>query len=456
MILRGPIVKTIFILGWPLMLTNAFQMCYSLVDTYWLGQYVGDVGVAATTLAWPIVFFLVAFAGGMSVAGVSLVSQYTGMKNKAEVRRSAGQVFALLAIFSVFMSILGILITDPLLSFMGAEPEVVSRSSPYIKIIFTSMPFMFIIMTFTSILRGWGDTKTPMYISAASVGLNIVLDPILIIGIGSVPAMGVTGAAIATLIARSLGAVVCVYILFRGRGFKIKLADMKLQKERVKQIFKIGIPASLGQSLVAVGFMVMMSFVAFYGTDILAAHGIGTRIINMVFIITGGLTGAAVTMIGQNLGANRVKRAERILNRTILVAALFLVICSTFFFLFSERLFSVFIADRDVITHGVTFMMTFGISIIGFGVFQGVQAAYQASGRTIPSMIMGMIRLWGLRIPLAYLFGFALSYGAFGVWLGMGISNILSAIIALAWVATGSWKKSMVDKKAPIIREPLA
>jgi putative MATE family efflux protein len=456
MILKGPIVKTMLILGWPLMLTQAFQMCYSLADTYWLGQYVGDVGVAATTLAWPIVFFLVSFAGGMSVAGTSLVAQYTGMKNKAEAKRSAGQVFALLTLFAVLLSMLGILITDPLLSFMGAEPEVVQRSSSYIKIIFTSMPFMFIIMTFTSILRGWGDTRTPMYISAASVTLNMFLDPILITGVGSVPALGVSGAAYATLISRSLGALACVYFLFRGRDFRITLADMRLKAERVKQIFRIGLPASLGQSLVALGFIVLMSFVASFGTDILAVHGIGTRIINMVFIVTGGLVMAAVTMIGQNLGADKVRRAERVLNRTILVAAVFLVACSTFFFIFSEQLFSVFINDRDVVSHGRTFMMTFGTTIIGFGIFQAVQAAYQASGRTVPSMIMGMLRLWALRIPLTFVLGFTLSYGAFGVWLGMGISNFLGAVLALAWAATGSWKLTVVEKKVPVIREPLA
>ena len=453
-ILKGPIVKTMLALGLPLMLTHMFQMFYALADMFWLGNYVGTIGVAATTLAWPLVFFLMSLAMGMSVAGTAMVSQYTGRKDKVQVKKSAGQVMALLAIMAVILATIGILVTDLLLGFMGAQPEVMSESSIYIKIIFASAPFMFIMMTFASILRGWGDTWTPMIISGLSVGLNMVLDPLLIAGFFGFPAMGVQGAAIATIISRSIGAVACIYLLFRGRrNLRLSLHHFKFEAEKVKQIFKIGIPASLGQSLVAFGFIVMMSFVAHFDTTALATYGIGTRVINMVFIVTGGVTGAAVTMIGQNLGANRIDRAQRILTRAIMLTILFLVTCSTFFYIFNEQLFGLFLSDRDVIAEGRMFMLAFGFSIMGFGIYSSIQAAYQASGRTIPSMIMGMIRLWGLRVPLSFLFAFTLGWGLTGLWIGMGLSNYLSALVALVWVSTGSWKSSVLERKPPLIRE---
>ena len=451
-ILGGPIAKTLLVLGWPLMLTNAFQMMYSIVDMYWLGNYVGTEGIAATSLAWPLVFFMMSLAIGMSVAGTTLVSQYVGMKNILEVKKSAGQVFMLLALFAGILSAIGVLITDPILAFMGAPEEVIVMSSPYIKIVFSSIPFMFMMMTFASILRGWGDTWTPMIISAISVIINVALDPFLIIGIGPFPAMGVTGAAIATFIARMIAAIVCAYLLFYGKkNLTIKLKHMKLEIEKVKQIFKIGIPASLGMSLVAFGFLIMMSFVAEFGTETLAVYGIGTRVINMVFILTGGISGAAATMIGQNLGAGNIKRSSTILRTSILITAGFLLACSTMFVLFSDQLFSIFTNDRDVIEQSGYFMLSFGFSIMGFGIFSSIQAAYQASGRTVPNMIMGMIRLWGLRVPLSYIFAFTLGWGAIGLWTGMGISNYLSAIVALIWAASGSWKKSVVTKKGPML-----
>ena len=451
-ILGGPIAKTLMVLGWPLMLTNAFQMMYSVVDMYWLGNYVGTEGIAATSLAWPLVFFMMSLAIGMSVAGTTLVSQYAGMKNILEVKKSAGQVFMLLALLAGFLAAIGILITDPLLAFMGAPEEVIVMSSPYIKIVFSSIPFMFMIMTFASILRGWGDTWTPMIISAVSVAINVVLDPFLIIGIGPFPAWGVTGAAVATFIARMVAAIVCAYLLFYGKkNLTIKLKHMKLELVKVKQILKIGIPASLGMSLVSFGFLIMMTFVAEFGTETLAIYGIGTRVINMVFIITGGISGAAATMIGQNLGANRVKRAGTILNTSILITVGFLLACSVLFFVFSDQLFSIFTNDRAVIEGSKFFMGAFGFSIMGFGIFSNVQAAYQASGRTVPNMIMGLIRLWGMRVPFSFIFAFLIGWGASGLWVGMGLSNYLSAVVALIWAATGSWKKSVVTKKGPML-----
>jgi putative MATE family efflux protein len=451
-ILGGPIGKTLLVLGWPLMLTNAFQMMYSVIDMYWLGNYVGTEGIAATSLAWPLVFFMMSLAIGMSVAGTTLVSQYAGMKDMQEVKKSAGQVFMILAIFAGILSAVGVLITDPILAFMGAPEEIITMSSPYIKIVFSSIPFMFMIMSFASILRGWGDTWTPMIISAISVIINLVLDPFIIIGIGPFPAMGVTGAAIATFIARMIAAIVCAYLLFYGKkNLRIKLKHMKLELEKVKQIFKIGIPASLGMSLVSFGFLVMMAFVADFGTETLAIYGIGTRLINMVFIITGGISGAAATMIGQNLGANRIRRSGIILRTSILITVGFLLVCSTLFLIFSDQLFGIFTNDRAVIEGSRLFMGAFGFSIMGFGIFSNVQAAYQASGKTIPSMIMGMIRLWGMRVPFSFIFAFLIGWGVSGLWIGMGLSNYLSAIVALLWAATGSWKQSAVKKKGAIL-----
>ncbi|UCD91963.1 MAG: MATE family efflux transporter, partial [Methanobacteriota archaeon] len=341
-ILRGPIFKTLFMLGWPIMLTHFFQIAYNLTDTFWLGK-LGMNEVAAPTMAWPMVFLLISLAGGLGVAGVALVSQYAGARNEAEVKKSAGQVMVLLIIVGVAISVIGVLISDLLLQFLGPTQEVFLLASPYIKLIFASMPFMFIIMVYSFILRGWGDTRTPMYISAFSVGLNIILDPFLIFGVGGfIPAWGVVGAGVATLVSRTIGGLVCIYLLFRGkRTLTISKSDLRIEKDRAKQVFKIGIPASIGQATVAFGFLVMVGLVAHAGgqlgaqmnTVALATYGIGTRIINVVFVVIGGLTGAAVTMIGQNLGAEKKYRASRVLRSTIVMTMLILFACSLVFFI---------------------------------------------------------------------------------------------------------------------------
>jgi putative MATE family efflux protein len=456
-ILKGPILKTLFMLSWPIMATHFFQIAYNLIDTYWLGR-VSVEAVAAPTLAWPMVFLLISVAGGLSVAGVALVSQYVGAKDEKEVKKSAGQVVTLLTIVGVVVSMLGILASDAILQFIGAEQAVLDLASPYIKIIFASMPWMFVVMSYSFILRGWGDTRTPMYISALSVGLNIILDPVMIFGVeGVIPSMGVTGAAIATFISRTVGGVLALYLLFNAKKtLSIDRSDLKVEKEKAKQIFKIGIPASIGQALVSFGFVVMVGFVARAGADammgkeIIAAYGIGTRVINIIFVIIGGLTGAAVTMIGQNLGADKPDRAVKTLWRTVLSAMLILFVCTFTFFVFRSQIYGVFIDDQVVIDEGGTYLTIFGLSTMFFGVYASSLSAFQGAGQTVPTMILGFVRLWLMRIPFSFLLAFQFGYGVEGLWWGMALSNVTSAAAALAWVSLGKWKKAVIDKPPKI------
>ncbi|MEE9116145.1 MAG: MATE family efflux transporter [Thermoplasmata archaeon] len=452
-IVSGPILRTLFMLSWPIMATHFFQIAYNLIDTYWLGRLSVEA-VAAPTLAWPMVFLLISVAGGLSVAGVALVSQYVGANDEREVKKSAGQVITLLTIVGVIVSMLGILASDSILQFIGAEQVVQDLASPYIKIIFASMPWMFVIMSYSFILRGWGDTRTPMYISALSVGLNIILDPVMIFGVqGLIPSMGVTGAAVATFISRTVGGVLALYLLFNAKKtLSISRSDLKVDKEKAKQIFKIGIPASIGQALVSFGFLVMVGFVAKAGADammgkeIIAAYGIGTRIINIIFVIIGGLTGAAITMIGQNLGAGKPDRAVKTLHMTILSAMLILFVCTLTFFVFRAEIYGVFIDDPVVIAEGGTYLMIFGLSTMFFGVYASSLSAFHGAGQTIPTMILGFVRLWLMRIPFSFLLAFQFGYGIEGLWWGMALSNVTSAAAALAWVSLGRWKKAVIDK----------
>jgi putative MATE family efflux protein len=450
-IVSGPILKTLFMLSWPIMATHFFQIAYNLIDTVWLAK-VSVEAVAAPTLAWPMVFLLISVAGGLSVAGVALVSQYVGAKEEKEVKKSAGQVITLLTIVGVIVSMLGILASDSILQFIGAEQKVLDLASPYIKIIFASMPWMFIVMSYSFILRGWGDTRTPMYISALSVGLNIILDPIMIFGVeGLIPSMGVTGAAVATFISRTVGGLLVLYLLFNSKKtLSISRSDLKVEKAKAKQIFRIGIPASVGQALVSFGFVVMVMFVARAGTDVIAAYGIGTRVINIIFVIIGGLTGAAVSMIGQNLGAGKPDRAVKTLRRTILSAMLILFVCTLTFFVFRAEIYGLFIDDPDVIYEGGIYLTIFGLSTMFFGVYASSLSAFQGAGQTVPTMILGFVRLWLMRIPFSFLLAFHLGYGVEGLWWGMAISNVTSAAAALAWASLGKWKKAVIDKPPKI------
>jgi putative MATE family efflux protein len=449
-ILTGPIVKTLFILGWPVMVSNLLHSMYNIVDTFWLGKLGGEEStnaVAALQISWPIVFLLIAMAFGFGSAGIALVSQYTGARNHTEANKSAGQVVILSLIFGFTVGIAGFVSSPLIVALLGIQDAIAEVAVTYLQIIFLGLPFMFMSMIFGFILRAYGDMITPMKVEGVTVVLNLILDPILIFGLFGFPRMGVTGAAIATIFSRSVSSMIALYILFSGKaGVKITLPYLKPVRWRVLQIFKIGIPASIGHSGTAFGFVVMMAVIARLPNQgaVLAGYGVANRLTNLMFIAIEGLGVGVSTILGQSLGANNLKRAEEVVKKGMLV--MFLILMGAAFFLFSVRMGAIqfFISNPDVVMEGSNFIRVFVFGMPFFGLFRAVNASFMGSGHNVPTMVTELVRLWGLRVPLAYVFGFTLAWSSTGVWFGMALSNILGAVFALALFKTGIWKKKVI------------
>lgn len=449
-VLEGPIVKTLFILGWPVMVTNLLHTMYHLADTFWLGKLgpsESTNAVAALQISWPIVFLLIAIAIGFGSAGVALVSQYTGAQNIKEANRSAGQVVSISLLFGLTIGALGFTSSSVIVDLLGLEEGIAELAIIYIRVIFLGMPFMFVSMAFGFILRAYGDTVTPMKVEGGTVLLNVVLDPLLIFGLFGLPRMGVLGAALATVFSQSVSSVIATYILFSGKyGIKLTIPYLKPVKWRVLQIFRIGIPASIGQSGTAFGFVILMYIIARLPNQgtVLAAYGVGDRIINLMFIAINGLGIGVSTILGQSLGADNIPRAEEAAKKGMFL--MFSILTVSGILLLPVRALAVqfFINDAGVISEGANFMKVVMIGIPFFGIFSAVNACFLGSGHNVPSMIIELSRLWGMRIPLVYVFGFIIGWNATGVWFGMALSNILGAVVALALFETGIWKKKVI------------
>ncbi|MBU7013725.1 MAG: MATE family efflux transporter [Theionarchaea archaeon] len=453
-ILEGPIVKTLFVLGWPIMVTNLLHTMYNLVDTFWLGKLVppeGTFAVAALQISWPIIFLLISLAFGFGSAGVALVSQYTGAGDPKEANESAGQVLFISAVMGVCIGVVGFLFSSEIVELLGLKEEIAVLATTYLRIIFMGIPFMFISFIFGFILRAYGDTVTPMKVEGATVLLNVVLDPLLIFGLVGLPRLGVIGAGTATVLSQSVSSAIALYILFSGKaGIKLSVSCLKPVKWRITQILRIGIPASVGQSGTAFGFVILMYIIARLPNQeaVLAAYGIGDRIINLMFIAINGLGVGVATILGQSLGANNVSRAEEAAKKGMALMFSILVIGCCVLFPLRRLAIQVFINDPQVIAAGDTFIRVFLFGVPFFGVFSAVNACFMGSGHNVPSMVIELSRLWGLRIPLAYVFGFVVGWSASGVWFGMGLSNVLGAVIALALFKTGMWKEKVIKKNA--------
>ena len=457
-ILEGPIVKTLFILGWPVMVSSILHSMYNVVDTFWLGKLghpESTHAVAALQVSWPIVFLMIAMAFGFGSAGVALVSQYTGAQNKKEANKSAGQVLSLSLIFGLCVGISGFSLSSAIVSLLGLEEGIAELAVTYLQIIFLGIPFMFTSFIFGFILRAYGDTVTPMKVEAVTVFINLILDPILIFGLFGLPRMGVMGAALATVFSRSISSSIGGYILFSGKaGIKVELPYLKPEKWRIFQIFRIGVPASIGNSGTAFGFVVLMFIVARLPNQgvVLAGYGIANRLTNLMFIAIEGLGVGVSTILGQSLGAGNIQRAEDVAKKGMVVMFLILMAAAGFLFLVRELVIQIFINNADVIAEGSNFIRVFIFGMAFFGIFRAVNACFMGSGHNVPTMISELVRLWGLRIPLAYVFGFTLGWNATGVWFGMALSNILGAVFALGLFKTGIWKKKVIRKGS--IMEP--
>ncbi len=455
-LLKGKIIPTMFLMGWPIMIESVLQIGYNLADTYWLGNMGPESGkeaLAATQVSWPLVWLMVSIGTGFGIAAIALISQHTGAGHLKEAELDAGQLFFFFLVFSSFVAVLGFFISPYLLDFiLHDSPEVAAKGTIFMRTIFLGQPFMFTFMAFAFILRAWGDTLTPMLITAVSVGANIVLDPIFIYGIGPFPEWGIFGAAFATFLTRMIAATIAMYLLFSGKvGIVLKLKNMKPNMVRLKKFFKIGAPASIGNSGTAFGFVVLTFIIArVHNSEAsLAAYNAGDRVLGVMFILMGGLAVAMSTMVGQNLGADQNERAEEVVKKGMITLAGLMAVCTVALFLLRREFISIFNQDPEVVRIGTEFLLIFSLSMPFFGMFRAVNAVFEGSGHTKYMMGLDILRLWGLRVPLCYILALYMGKQSTRVWIGMGLSNLISSSVAIVVLYKGKWKEKVISDKTP-------
>ncbi|WP_026894415.1 MATE family efflux transporter [Clostridiisalibacter paucivorans] len=442
-ILEGKMSKVILVLSGPLMINNLIQTIYNLTDTYFV-SILGDTEVAAITLIWPVIFFMMSLGIGVSIAGTTLISQYIGSDNYTKAKYIAGQIISFSLVFSFVLGIIGFIISPHIIRFMGGEGDLFTYSNEFLRIIFLGMPTMFIFFAFNAIKQGQGDTMTPMRYGALSVGLNIILDPIFIFVLD----MDIQGAALATVLARGVFAIYALYTLFnKNTGIQLTKKDLIFNKELLQKIIKIGLPSSIGQSTAALGFTVLNIFILSFGEETITAFGIGNRINSLILMPAMGIGSALATIVGQNLGADNIKRAKEAVKTSAFIATIFLVIGGSIIFSLSEKVVGIFSDNAIVLKQGSQYLklISMGLPLVGF--FQIFIGTFQGSGHTISAMIIMMGRLWGLRIPMILIFKKFTNLGPSSVWYSMVLSNAFICIIGFGIYMTGKWKKKVIKRK---------
>ncbi|MBN3583122.1 MATE family efflux transporter [Algoriphagus aestuarii] len=440
-LVEGSILKSLTTLAWPIIMANILQTAYQLIDTFWLGR-LGANAVAAVSISFPILFLVLSLGAGLTLAGTVIVAQYKGAEDQEMINFSASQTVMLVLLVSILLALVGNLSANPLMRLIGAGPEIFQDSVTYFQVSSWGFVFLFMFFVFQSLMRGIGDVLLPMYIVLGTVFLNLVLDPLFIFGFGSVPGYGVAGAAIASVITQGLSAFAGLMILFSGkRGIKINLKDMPLKWEWVKKLFALGIPASLDQSSRAAAMTVMVMLVTSFGSSVVAAYGIGARILSLVIVPALGFAIATTTLVGQNIGASKIKRAEKIGDLSSKIAFFGLTAIGLLLFFFAETLTRFFVPnDPQVIQDGARFIRIMAPSFGLLGVQQVLNGLFNGARFTQASMLISVFSMWVIRFPVAFILSSKTDLGFEGIWWAFPVSNLIAAIVAFSYYKSGHWK----------------
>ncbi len=451
-VIEKPILPTLFLLSWPIMIGEGMQLMYNLVDTLWIGQLGADE-LAAVSLSFPLIFVMFSVGAGFSIAGMSLVSQYTGAKRPEKANLVAGQILGFSVLISILFSAIGLMFGRELLGIMGAEPEVLNYAWEYFRIILIGAPLIFIYFIFSSVMQGVGDTKTPMKIKAGTVLFNIVIDPFLIFGWFFFPQMGVVGAAVATVFSRLIASGIAVYILFtKNKEIKLLPGHLIPDLSIIKKIIKIGTPAAVGMSALSIALAVMTYIVTMFGTFALAAWGIVSRITSFIRLPSQGISRSTGILVGQNLGADRSEEAEK--SAWAGTGVVFLIMTGfAFAILFlAPFIISPFTNQPEVVGMGTDYLRVAGFAYMFLGIQMVLSGALKGAGQTFAQMFFRVLTLWLMQIPFSYFLAFRLDWGVDGIWWGIFFAKLIGCLLLIVWFKQGTWKKKVIESEPGIFK----
>ncbi len=439
---EGSIIGAMLHLSVPIVIANLLQTAYQITDTFWVGRLSAEA-VAAVSLSFPVNFLLIALGGGLALAGTVLIAQYKGKGDTQMMNHIAAQTLLMVVVVSLVLSGVGFTLSEPLMRMMGAAPEVLPDAVRFTQISFLGFVFVFAYFVYQSLMRGIGVVRAPMFIVLLTVVLNLFLDPLFIFGYGLVPAMGVSGAAMATLITQATATAIGLTLMLRGKnGFHLKVSDFRPDWFFIHKAFHLGWPASIEQSTRALGMTIMTMLVSTFGTVTVAAYGTGIRVLMFVLIPAMGLSMATSTLVGQNIGAGKIGRAARTNAIGSVLAFGILTVIGIFLFPMALRLSSLFIPESGAaIEQSATFVRIMALTFGFIGVQQVIIGTLRGAGDTRASMIIALVTQWLIQFPLAYILAYHTALGQEGLWWSFAISNVIGALIAVIWFMRGTWKQ---------------
>ncbi len=442
----GSINRAIVLLSIPMVLEMVMESLFAVVDVYFVSKVSVDA-VAVVGLTESLLTLIYSIAIGMSMAATAMVARRIGEKKAEAASVAAMQAVLIAVVLSILIGVPGLLFASDILRFMGGNDTMIASGASYTRISLSSNIVIMLLFLLNGIFRGAGNAAIAMRALWIANGINIVLDPLFIFGIGPFPEMGVTGAAVATLIGRSIGVMYQIYNLLGTQSKKSNGSIVRFTREHlepqwdiIRRLLKVGITGA-GQFLIAsASWIFLVRIIAKFGSDAVAGYTIAIRVIIFSTLPSWGIANAAATLVGQNLGAGQPHRAEVSVWRSGFFNMIFLVLLSLILVVFSAPVIRFFTSDAAAVEAGIISLRIFCAGYIFWAWGMVISQAFNGAGDTRTPTLINLICFWAMEIPLGYLLAVTLGWGVAGVCAAVAISESAWAIISLLVFRRGKWK----------------
>jgi putative MATE family efflux protein len=440
----GSLTRAIWLLAIPMVLEMAMESTFAVVDVFFVAR-LGDGAVAAVGLTESMLTLVYALALGFAMAATALVARRIGEGNKAGAVRAATSALVVGLIAGTVIGLPCLFLAPDLLRLMGASPAVVAEGSGYTRLILGLNVVVMLIHLGNGVFRGAGDAALAMRTLALANGVNIVLDPCLIFGLGPFPELGLTGAALATTLGRGTGVAYQLAMLRRGTGrLVLRGPAFRVEPPILREILRLS-AGTVGQLLIATSsWVALMRIVAPFGDAVLAGYTIAIRIVVFAFLPAWGFSNAAATLVGQNLGARRPDRAERAVWLTGTYTMAFLAVVTLLFLLLAPRLVAIFTSQPATAAAAVSALriLSYGYVLYAWGM--ATVQGFNGAGDTITPTWMHFFAFWVLELPLAWVLAHPFGLGPRGVFWSVCISESALALMGVLLFRRGKWKATRV------------
>lgn len=438
---QGPVARQIFVFALPMLLGNVFQQFYNIVDTIIIGRYIGTDALAAAGASFPVIFVLVSLVIGITTGTNIIISQYYGAKDYEAVKRAIDTAFVFLFFASLLLTALGLIFIENIWQLIGLPEHLIPDATLYFSVYVGGLIMMFGYNATSAILRGLGDSRTPLYFLIIATMLNIGFDLLFVL----VFEWGIAGVAFATVLAQGIAFGMSVIYLNRTHHLiRFTMRGLTFDRDIFRKSLRIGIPTGMQHTFVSLGMLALISIVNRFGTNTIAAYTIAWRIDSFAAMPAMNFGLALTTFVGQNLGANRPDRVRQGLYSTLMMTTSVSLAVTMVAWLFGRHLMGIFTTNQEVIEIGYTYLVIVSSFYVVFSSMFVTQAVMRGAGDTLIPMFITLIALWLLRIPASHLL--SLRYGAEGIWWGIPVAWMFGLIAAYAYYRTGRWKRMTVVK----------